>query len=120
MSIRVVRAYPLVEIGQTAPCRVIRGNSISVYSALPPLIVRMYRTILSRTQFPNMCGAQAMCNYRYIYIYVYTYTHTHTHTYTHTHTHAHTHTSFSNFADLPDMIRAAVPEVMVLYMSANT
>ena len=30
-------AYPLIEIRQTAPCRAIRGSSISVSSALPPL-----------------------------------------------------------------------------------
>ena len=31
-SIRAFRAYPLVEIRQTVPCRAIRGNSISVDS----------------------------------------------------------------------------------------
>ena len=39
-SIRVVRAYPLIEIRQTVPCRAsraIRGSSISVDSTLPPL-----------------------------------------------------------------------------------
>ena len=36
-SIRVVQACPLVEIRQTAPCRAIRGDSISVSSTLPPL-----------------------------------------------------------------------------------
>ena len=35
-SISAFRAYPLVETGQTAPCRAIRGNSISVSSTLPP------------------------------------------------------------------------------------
>ena len=35
-SIRAFRAYPLVEIGQTVPCRAIRGNNISVNSTLPP------------------------------------------------------------------------------------
>ena len=35
-SIRVVRAYPLIAIWQTAPCRAIRGNGISVDSTLPP------------------------------------------------------------------------------------
>ena len=35
-SIRVVRAYPPVEIRQTVPCRAIRVNSISVDSTLPP------------------------------------------------------------------------------------
>ena len=34
--IRSVRAYPLVEFGQTAPSRAIRGSSISVHSTLPP------------------------------------------------------------------------------------
>ena len=36
LSIRVDRAYPLVEIWQTALCRAIRGNSISVSSTLSP------------------------------------------------------------------------------------
>ena len=36
LSIRVVRAYPLIEIRQAAPCRAIRGNRISVNSTLPP------------------------------------------------------------------------------------
>ena len=36
LSIWVVRADPLVETRQTAPCRPIRGNSISVSSTLPP------------------------------------------------------------------------------------
>ena len=36
-SIRVVRAYPLIKVRQTVPCRAIRGNSISVNSTLPPL-----------------------------------------------------------------------------------
>ena len=36
LSIRYVRAYYLVEIRQTVPCRAIRGNSISVNSTLPP------------------------------------------------------------------------------------
>ena len=35
-SIRAFRAYPLVEIEQTVPCRAIRGNSLSVNSTLPP------------------------------------------------------------------------------------
>ena len=34
-SIRVVRAYPLIEIRQTAPCREIRGDGISVNRAHP-------------------------------------------------------------------------------------
>ena len=34
--IRAFRAYPLIEIRQTAPCRAIRGNSISINSILPP------------------------------------------------------------------------------------
>ena len=34
-SIRALRACPLIEIRQTAPCRAIRGNSISVNSTLP-------------------------------------------------------------------------------------
>ena len=36
-SIRAFRAYPLIEIRPTVPCRAIRGNSISVKSNLPPL-----------------------------------------------------------------------------------
>ena len=36
LSNRVVRAYPLIELRQTAPRRAIRGNCISVNSALPP------------------------------------------------------------------------------------
>ena len=35
-SIRAFRAYPLVEIRQTVPCRAIRGDGISVKSTLPP------------------------------------------------------------------------------------
>ena len=35
-SILVVRAYPLIEIRQTAPCQATRGKSISVSSNLPP------------------------------------------------------------------------------------
>ena len=35
-SIRVVRAYPLLKIRQTVPCRAIRGICISVNSTLPP------------------------------------------------------------------------------------
>ena len=35
-SIRTFRAYPLVEIRQTVPCRAIRGDSISVNSTPPP------------------------------------------------------------------------------------
>ena len=37
LSIRVFRAYPLFEIRQAAPCRAMRGSSISVNSTLPPL-----------------------------------------------------------------------------------
>ena len=38
-SIRVLRAYPLIEVRQTVPCRAIRGNSISINSNyLPPLL----------------------------------------------------------------------------------
>ena len=36
LSIRAFRACPLIEIRRTAPCRAIRGNSISVNSTLPP------------------------------------------------------------------------------------
>ena len=39
-SHRVFRAYPLIEIRQTVPCRAIRGKSISVNSTLPPLVNR--------------------------------------------------------------------------------
>ena len=35
LSIRVVRADPLIEIGQAVPCRAIRGNSILVNGTLP-------------------------------------------------------------------------------------
>ena len=35
-SIRAFRAYPFIEIRRTSPCWAIRGNSISVNSALPP------------------------------------------------------------------------------------
>ena len=42
LLIRVVRAYPLIEIRQTAPCRAVRGNGISVNSTLPP----SYRCLL--------------------------------------------------------------------------
>ena len=35
--IRAFRVYPLMEIRQKVPCRAIRGNSISVSSALPAL-----------------------------------------------------------------------------------
>ena len=44
LSIRVVRAYPLIETRQTAPCRAIRGNSISVNTTLPPSYWRSSRT----------------------------------------------------------------------------
>ena len=36
LSIRVFRAYPLIDIRQTVPCRAIRGNSSSANSTLPP------------------------------------------------------------------------------------
>ena len=36
-SIQVVRAQPFIEIRQAVPCRAIRGSSISVSGALPPL-----------------------------------------------------------------------------------
>ena len=36
-SIRVVEAYPLIEIRQAGPHRAIRGNNISVNSTLSPL-----------------------------------------------------------------------------------
>ena len=52
-SIRVFRAYPLVELRQTAPCRAIRGSSVSVNSALPsPLLTVM------------LCGGVS----RYVYV----------------------------------------------------
>ena len=35
-SIRVFRAYPLIEVRPTVPCRAIRGKGISVNSTLPP------------------------------------------------------------------------------------
>ena len=35
-SIRAFRAYPLIEVRQTVPCRAIRGNGISDDSTLPP------------------------------------------------------------------------------------
>ena len=38
LSIRVFRAYPLIEIRQTGPRRAIRGNGISVSSTLPLLL----------------------------------------------------------------------------------
>ena len=37
LSSRAFRAYPLIEIRQTVPCRAIRGNNIPVNSTLPPL-----------------------------------------------------------------------------------
>ena len=43
-SIRAFRAYPLIEIRQTVPCRAIRGNSISVNCTLPPLSHAPLRT----------------------------------------------------------------------------
>ena len=36
LSNRSCRAYPLIEIKQTVPCRAIRGDGISVNSTLPP------------------------------------------------------------------------------------
>ena len=42
-SIRAFRAYILIEIRQTVPCRAIRGNSISVNSTLPPLLTSLIR-----------------------------------------------------------------------------
>ena len=47
-SIRAFRACPLVEIRQTAPCRAIRGNSISVNSTLPSSFVLELILELSR------------------------------------------------------------------------
>ena len=41
-SIRAFRAYPLIEIRQTVPCRSIRGNSISVNSTLPPSYANLW------------------------------------------------------------------------------
>ena len=38
-SIRLVRAYPLIDIRQSAPGRAIRADSISVNSTLPPSYV---------------------------------------------------------------------------------
>ena len=39
LSMRAFRVYPLVETRHTAPCRAIRGSSISVSSTLPLLSV---------------------------------------------------------------------------------
>ena len=50
-SIRVFRARPLIEIRQTAPCRAIRGNSLSVNSTLPPSYP-WTRSLSSKTKAP--------------------------------------------------------------------
>ena len=64
----IVRAYPayaLIETRQTAPCRAIRGNCISVSSTLPPLLQAVHVSggrddppewILSCMQASQMAG----------------------------------------------------------------
>ena len=47
-SILVVRAYPLIEFRQTAPCRAIRGDGISVNGTLPPLLNTASAALRSR------------------------------------------------------------------------
>ena len=54
-SILTVRVCPLIEIKQTAPCRAIRGNRISVNSTLPPLL----GTASSPTTPPTSCASAA-------------------------------------------------------------
>ena len=85
LSIRAVRAYPLIEIRQAAPCRAIRGNSISVNSTLPPSQV-CHRVM--RNQTPSYYIRLIIVyhiiayyiiviiiahHYVYVYIYIYIY-----------------------------------------------
>ena len=55
-SIRVFRAYPLIEIRQAVPCRAIRGNSNLSQQYPPPLLVlpRTHTTSqVFRSRWPN-------------------------------------------------------------------
>ena len=64
LSIRVFRAYPLIESSQTAPCRAIRGDGISANSTLPPLLtVHLLRRRRGRRGRGRRAGA-ARCHGR--------------------------------------------------------
>ena len=54
-SIRVFRAYPLIELRRTAPCRAIRGSSILVNSTPPPLKDALCGPSCSRSN-PEACA----------------------------------------------------------------
>ena len=54
-SIRVFRAYPLIQIRQTVPCPAIRGNSISVNITLPPLTFVSLRTAIWECRLRSYC-----------------------------------------------------------------
>ena len=54
--IRVVRAYPLIEIRQTIIHRAVRGNGISVNSTLPPLTSVARSTPRANTSDTQCCG----------------------------------------------------------------
>ena len=60
ISIRAFRIYYLMEFWQSAPCRAIRGNSISVSSTLPPLKnggwLRSLAEAPPRETFVRLCG----------------------------------------------------------------
>ena len=50
-SIRVFRAYLLIEITQAVPNRATRGNGVSVKSPLPPLCITCTRYCVSITRY---------------------------------------------------------------------
>ena len=69
----VVRAYPLIQIRQTVPCRAIRGNSVSVNGALPPLL---YPAEGSPWSYGLATGRDTLAaGRRYMYVYMYVYIH---------------------------------------------
>ena len=92
VSIRVFRACPLIEVGQTVPCPAIRGNSISVNIPSPPLNLRrcfLCEEVVCWGDGHSVCNALlvlsldrrapyayvsyiCICIYIYIYICMYT------------------------------------------------
>ena len=67
-----VRAYPLVEIRQVAPCRAMQGESTSVNSTPPPSYSR-HLTCTLPMAFWGPANPQHVSTYMYIYIYIYIY-----------------------------------------------
>ena len=58
-SIRACRAYSPIEIRQTAPCRAIRGDSISFNSTLPPSYrSRVAGNTIAYYSAMNVCEAE--------------------------------------------------------------